>query len=200
MKANEAPGATPPPDGLRRSLFFALWPDADVCAALAGEAAKLRAQASSQGRWIDPPDYHLTLRFIGDCDAAQAAAALRAGGSVQARGFDVDIDCTGSFHNRGIPWWLGCTQTPAGLQDLSDALDAQLAHAGFDARAHGPLVPHITIARDAPTILPSAAIAGVRWTVRTFLLVHSMQRHRRAYHPIARWPLLPPRSCAAGPP
>lgn len=186
--------------GASQRLFFALWPDEDVRAVLAGEAAMLRAQAAPRGRWIDPLDYHLTLRFLGDCDAAQREAALRAGANVQAQDFDIDIDCAGSFHNRSIPWWLGCTRTPTGLQRLWDALDAQLADAGFETPAHAPLVPHITVARDAPAMLSSAPIACARWFVRAFFLVQSVRGRRHAYHPIARWQLSAPAQRSAGTP
>src|SRR5207237_10698543 len=40
-------------------------------------------------RWIDPANYHLTLRFIGDVDAALARDIALMLGQVKRRGFDL---------------------------------------------------------------------------------------------------------------
>jgi len=44
-----------------------------------GESLSLLARRVAGARWIDPENYHVTLRFIGDVDDEQRAiAGLRA--------------------------------------------------------------------------------------------------------------------------
>ena len=53
-------------------LFTGLEIPASSAAALAARAA-----ACYGARWIEPEDYHITLRFIGDVDAARGARGRR---------------------------------------------------------------------------------------------------------------------------
>ena len=43
-------------------------------------------------RWIDPENYHLTLRFIGDVDDALAGEVASLLGQVRRRGFELRLD------------------------------------------------------------------------------------------------------------
>lgn len=176
----------------RHRLFFALWPGDGVRDALADAADALRSAHPVRGRWLDRRRYHLTLRFLGDCDAAQEAAALAAGAAVRAAGFDLSFDRAGSFGNRSVPWWLGCAQAPAGLHRLWEELDAALRSSGMAPARDHPPVAHVTVLRDARARLPDVPIAPVSWPVREFVLVHSVLGSQAAYHPLARWPLSAP--------
>lgn len=175
-------------------LFFALWPHDAVRDGIAAAAAALRQAHAPRGRWINPGRYHLTLQFLGDSDRLRedvAAAAMRAAASVQARPFDLVLDAAGSFRNRNVPWWLGCVATPPELQALWTALGGALAHAGVRAESGKALVPHVTVLRDAHAALPRTSIVPVTWTVRDFVLVHSVLGRQSAYHLLGRWPLSP---------
>jgi 2'-5' RNA ligase len=48
-------------------------------------------------RWIDPENYHLTLRFIGDIDGGLAHEIVSMLGGVNRRPFDVRLDGLSSF-------------------------------------------------------------------------------------------------------
>jgi 2'-5' RNA ligase len=53
-------------------LFIAAWPDPDTSAALA-----LLPRPDERGvRWSRPDQWHITLRFLGNCDRNQVAARL----------------------------------------------------------------------------------------------------------------------------
>ncbi len=54
-------------------LFVALWPPDDVVR----ELASVPRPAVDGLRWTKPERLHVTLRFLGECDEAEAAAALR---------------------------------------------------------------------------------------------------------------------------
>ena len=56
----------------------------------------LRAGLSG-ARWIDPENYHLTLRFIGDVDGATARDFTPALGEIVAAPFELRLNGLGSF-------------------------------------------------------------------------------------------------------
>ena len=51
-------------------------------------------------RWIDPENYHLTLRFIGDIDDALARDIAVMLGRVQRGAFELRLDGLSSFGGR----------------------------------------------------------------------------------------------------
>jgi 2'-5' RNA ligase len=51
-------------------------------------------------RWVDPENYHLTLRFIGDVDDAIADEVADMLGRIRRGGFDLHMDGLGSFGGR----------------------------------------------------------------------------------------------------
>ena len=54
-------------------LFVAVWPPAGVVQ----ELAEMPRPAVDGLRWTKPERLHITLRFLGQCDEAEATAALR---------------------------------------------------------------------------------------------------------------------------
>jgi 2'-5' RNA ligase len=98
-------------------------------------------------RWIDPENYHVTLRFIGDVDdrtADEAADALarirRAPVTVRLAG----LDC---FGNRRQPHavFARVEPTPA-LMELQAEQERILQRVGLPAEGRR-FVPHVTLAR-----------------------------------------------------
>ena len=51
-------------------------------------------------RWIDPENYHLTLRFIGDIEPGLAHEIVSMLGRVNRRPFEVRLDGLSSFGGR----------------------------------------------------------------------------------------------------
>src|SRR5215472_1035365 len=51
-------------------------------------------------RWIDPENYHVTLRFIGDIDDALARDIAAMLGQIKRRGFELRFDRLSSFGGR----------------------------------------------------------------------------------------------------
>lgn len=173
-------------------LFFALWPDEATRARMQAAAQALKLAYGPRGRWTSPQRYHLTLQFLGDfeqlppalaCDARAAAAA------VESPAFELLLDRAGSFRNRSIPWWLGCSDMPDGLQRLWDDLGVQLARAGVRVAPAPRLVPHVTVLRDAGQALPATPVEPVRWSVESFALIHSRLGPHPGYELLGQWPL-----------
>src|SRR5215218_10384153 len=51
-------------------------------------------------RWIDPENYHITLRFIGDVDDATAREVVSLLDQVHRKGFELRLDGLDSFGGR----------------------------------------------------------------------------------------------------
>lgn len=178
--------------GLQR-LFFALWPDAATRARIAQAVEALRAQHAHAGRWIRPERYHLTLQFLGDFSPLPPRLADEAGAAAQcvrAAPFTLALDHAGSFRNRSIPWWLGCSDPPHALRALWEELGAALraAHVRYDTRLG--FAPHLTVLRDARSPLDETPIAPLAWPVREFVLIESrLGGTNPGYSVLRRFPL-----------
>lgn len=175
--------AKPAPAGApTRRLFFALWPDPVLKAAIAG-AARTPARPHG-GRRVRDESLHLTLLFLGEVAADAEARLAAAAATVRTPAFDLVLDRVGSFF-RSRALWIGPGEVPAALPALRAALEAVARQAGvsFDPK---PLVPHVTCYRDVRVALEPAPVAPLRWPVRGFALVHSAGGQ---YHVVSQWPL-----------
>jgi 2'-5' RNA ligase len=165
-----------------RRLFFALWPDPVLKAAIAF-AARTPARAVA-GRRVRDESLHLTLLFLGEVAADAEARLVQAAAGVRAAPFELVLDRVGSFF-RSRALWVGPGQVPAQLGELRRQLEtaAGAAAVPFDPK---PLVPHVTCYRDVRRALDPAPIEPLRWPVRAFALVHSAGGQ---YHVVSQWPL-----------
>ena len=103
-----------------------------------------------EGDFTREENLHLTLKFLGEVQAARLPAiraALQAA-AAEARPFLLATSHLGYFKGSGgRTLWLG-TEESAALVRLYDNIDRGLAPAGF-ARDTRPLKAHITLARRA---------------------------------------------------
>ena len=166
-------------------LFFALWPDD----ALRRDIAEVATQRQGAGaRAVRSDRYHMTLHFLGDCEALPAttcATLLAAADAIQAPGpFDVLLDRIGSF-DAGRVAWLGCSAVPAPLSQLHRQLCAAFADARIGSTPATGFVPHVTVGRGARRMI-DGPIAPLRWRVADFVLIDSAGGE---YRRLGRWPL-----------
>jgi 2'-5' RNA ligase len=97
-------------------------------------------------RWIDPENYHLTLRFIGDIDDALAGEIAVMLGRVQRGAFELRLDGLSSFGGRKPRAVVaGATQIPA-LMELQAEQERLLRRLGLDPEGR-KYTPHVTLAR-----------------------------------------------------
>jgi 2'-5' RNA ligase len=97
-------------------------------------------------RWVDPGNFHLTLRFIGEIDEGQAADVDEALTRLSARRFTVQLAGTGVFGgNRPHALWVGVERNPE-LSRLRDKIEQVLVRAGLEPEAR-KFAPHVTLAR-----------------------------------------------------
>ncbi len=97
-------------------------------------------------RWIDPENYHITLRFAGDIDTVQANAFAAALEDVSFDSFDICIDGLGSFGgNKPRALFASVRLSPA-LERLQKAHERAARLAGLPPEPRN-FTPHVTLAR-----------------------------------------------------
>ncbi len=165
-------------------LFFALWPDDGVRAALARGAHAIQRVAG--GRATRAESIHLTLAFLGAVEPGRLDDLKAAAASVAVRPFELVLDATGCWpHNRIA--WAGATATPPALETLVGELRAALAGAGFRFDPK-PFVPHLTLVRKAQPGFAAPALAPIAWAVTGFALVRSLMQAAGSRYTIeAEW-------------
>ncbi len=97
-------------------------------------------------RWIDPENYHVTLRFIGDVDerVADEVAELLAG--ISRRPFELTLEGLGAFGgNRPRAVYATVQPTPA-LLELQAEQERLMRQVGLAPETR-KFTPHITLAR-----------------------------------------------------
>ncbi len=132
-------------------------------------------------RWIDPENYHLTLRFIGDVDdvVAQEVASLL--GMVRRTEFELRFDALAAFGGRrprALVASLAQTQASDGSAGRARAPDAprraRCAGAQIHAPCHAGAAARIPPAARSPTIYPRArSSVSLPFRVSRFVLFSS---------------------------
>ena len=178
-------GNNPPAESHVERLFLALWPPADV----RDEMASIVQQLSPEGgRLIAPANLHMTLAFLGDCDAARRACIENAAESAAAPAFNVRL-VEAQWRRRGGMVWLAAPDVPKSLTSLVVSLNRALVACGHmpDSR---PFRAHVTVARNVRHLRRQAAGVLVEWPVREYCLAASMLTSRGSnYTVVRRWPL-----------
>jgi 2'-5' RNA ligase len=97
-------------------------------------------------RWIDPEDYHLTLRFIGDVDDTVAREVASLLGNVSRPPLELRFDGLSSFGGRRPRAVIAkLAQTPA-LMELQGEHERLMQRVGLEPEGR-KFMPHVTLAR-----------------------------------------------------
>ena len=97
-------------------------------------------------RWIDPENYHLTLRFIGDVDDVIAREIVFMLGKVQRRGFELRIDGVSSFGGRKPRAVVATVASPPAVMELQAEHERLMQRIGIEPEGR-KFTPHVTLAR-----------------------------------------------------
>jgi 2'-5' RNA ligase len=117
----------------------------EIPASVAQSLAMMRGGLPG-ARWIDPENYHLTLRFIGDIDDALARDIAGLLGGVRRETFELHFDGLSSFGGRK-PRALVATAAPApALMELQAEHERLLQRLGLEPEGR-KYTPHLTLAR-----------------------------------------------------
>ena len=114
-------------------------------------------------RWIDPENYHLTLRFIGDVDDALANEIAGLLARVHRRPFELRLDGLSSFGGRKPRALVAQASQIAPLMELQAEQDRMLQRLGLDPEGR-KYTPHVTLARlrDSSSHQVADYLAGAR--------------------------------------
>ncbi|GJE62019.1 RNA 2',3'-cyclic phosphodiesterase [Methylobacterium trifolii] len=98
-------------------------------------------------RWIEPADYHITLRFLGDVDADVAEDAVEALAEMRPRpAITVTLDGLGAFGGEKPRALYASVAGNAALADLQAEQERLIRRAGVEPDRR-KFVPHVTLAR-----------------------------------------------------
>lgn len=177
-------------------LFIAVETPPAVAAHLVGIVP-----AASGIRPTPAAQVHLTLRFLGECDAEQAGRIAAALDTLAAEDFALRVTGAGRFRGQqGSVLWAGLAPCLA-LDALYAAVTDALKSAGIaPERRH--FRAHLTLARCRPTV-PDALLrdwvaahrelAVPPWQAHRFVLFESRLDQQGATHAVTgTWPLIAP--------
>jgi 2'-5' RNA ligase len=129
--------------------FFCLPVDASVRAVVGRAADRLRRETRMSATWVDPANYHVTLRFLCDIDPALTVELKELAARVAAAcpTFSLKLAALGAFPSleRARVLWVG-SEAPVAFGALVASLERGLTDLGF-AREPKTAVAHVTIAR-----------------------------------------------------
>ncbi|MEQ9146003.1 MAG: RNA 2',3'-cyclic phosphodiesterase [Parvibaculaceae bacterium] len=122
-------------------LFTALEVPADAADRLRTLQSGLRG-----ARWIDPENFHITLRFIGDVPEDTACEIDEALSHIHASPFDLSLQGVGQFGNtRPHAVWAGVSDTQP-LRALQARHETAMQKIGLRPEPR-KYTPHVTVAR-----------------------------------------------------
>jgi 2'-5' RNA ligase len=132
-------------------VFCAVELPEEIRAAVAAHSARLRLDfPDARASWARPEGLHVTLKFIGEVEAARVgevsrAAAAAAGGFSP---FSLSVEESGTFPPRGAArvLWLGVKDESGQLARLQRRLEHECGAAGFPSEPRA-FKPHLTVAR-----------------------------------------------------
>lgn len=97
-------------------------------------------------RWIDPDNYHITLRFIGDVDERMAHEVGSVLDTVTRRGFELRLDGLSSFGGKRPRAVVATIAAPAQLLELQAEHERLMRRIGLEPEGR-KFTPHVTLAR-----------------------------------------------------
>jgi RNA 2',3'-cyclic 3'-phosphodiesterase len=139
-------------------------------------------------KWVDPGNFHLTLRFIGETGESVAADINEALARLRARRFILQLAGTGVFGGADKPrsLWVGVERSPE-LVALRGKIEQALVRVGL-APEERKFSPHVTLARlHRPPI----------HTLSGFLATHAL--FRATPYPVEGFSLIASFQTKAGP-
>ncbi|HVZ24249.1 MAG TPA: RNA 2',3'-cyclic phosphodiesterase [Vicinamibacterales bacterium] len=188
-------------------LFVAIELDEAVRTAAARLVARLERRVAilapkARIGWVPPERMHLTVRFIGWVDDAQAARIRRAlEPPLRVPVFSMHVGTLGAFPPRGAPrvLWVGVRDESGALADVERDVTARLQALGIPPEDR-PYTPHLTLARVRETAgLKSAPLferlgttaLGVSRVSAVTLFESRLSPKGPTYVPLQRTPLAP---------
>ena len=97
-------------------------------------------------RWIDPENYHMTLRFIGDVDDTTAHEVASMLGRVKRGAFDLHMQGITSFGGKKPRAVVASVSPAQALLDVQAEQERLMQRIGLEPEGR-KFTPHVTLAR-----------------------------------------------------
>jgi RNA 2',3'-cyclic 3'-phosphodiesterase len=132
-------------------LFFAVDLPEETKNAVAQIQSGLREAAGERGiRWTTTPQFHYTLKFLGETPEEQLPLVIHAGdlAASSVSPFSLTLAKVGAFPRQRSPQvlWIGASEGVPVLTRLAECLDEHLSERGF-APEKRRFNAHLTLAR-----------------------------------------------------
>jgi 2'-5' RNA ligase len=111
-----------------------------------GDALSMLRGGLPGARWIDPENYHITLRFIGDIDDRLASDIASLLDGVKRRAFEVRLEELASFGGRKPRAVYAAVAPVSPLVDLQAEHERLMQRLGLEPEGR-KYTPHVTLAR-----------------------------------------------------
>jgi RNA 2',3'-cyclic 3'-phosphodiesterase len=97
-------------------------------------------------RWVEPENYHVTLRFIGDVDDAIAREIASVLAQVRRSRFEISLDGLRAFGGRKPRAVVALVPTARPLMELQAEHERLMQRVGLEPEGR-KYTPHVTLAR-----------------------------------------------------
>jgi 2'-5' RNA ligase len=176
----------------RDRLFFAVVPDEGAARRTADIADRLRSLHGLKGRPLTIRRFHVSLHWLGDYDGVPRGIVTRAhdaASRISEKPFPLIFDRAATFSRLqgNHPLVLRNANAPTELATLHQKLLDAMNRAGLKAKGPKSLTPHMTLLYADQKIV-AGPVEPVEWTVRDFVLIHSIVGESR-YVRLGQWRL-----------
>ena len=175
-------------------LFAAVWPTAEVRAAVSATVQRMREHPDAEAwRWVRPEHWHITVAFYGRVTAEQMPdlSARLARVAERRAPFDLKLGRPGRFGARVL--WLGLDGDSEALRRLADGAAAAGRRAGV-AMEERRFRAHLTLARSRCGGVAEqwldVAVPPTEWPVRQLRLVRSESSNQVRYETLSEFGLV----------
>lgn len=117
----------------------------EIPADIAADLSLLRGGLPG-ARWIDPENYHLTLRFIGDIETGLAREVASMLGRINRRPFEIRLQGLSSFGGRKPRAVVATVASCPSLVELQAEHERLMQRVGLEPEGR-KYSPHVTLAR-----------------------------------------------------
>jgi len=156
-------------------LFTALEVPPDIASALS-----LHRGGLVGARWIDPADYHVALRFLGDLDRRTAHDVDSFLADIQGQPLEIVLDQLDGFGGDRPRAIFARVQPSKRLNELQGDIERMMRRIGLPAESR-KFLPHVTLARLRETAPGEVAhyltlhpiVRPIAFTARRFALMSS---------------------------
>ena len=185
-------------------LFFAVRLSSQSATEVSGIASRLKKHFDKEDTkitWMNPINYHVTLRYLGEHSEFFAQGLTEKVSTLFANerpaSFGVAYKGLGTFPDpaKAKVLWMGLESSDGGLSKLSELVDGPVEKMGVEPREK-PFLPHVTLGRSGRPFDAMSAVQGQSERMFSKSRIKSLELLKTQkisngymYKKIASWPL-----------